>query len=166
MDIQQEVYYILGQRLLNEFDSKTMVEWAVNAMQAGYDSESLAILAGSDHDTTEEREIYFWKSVQELNINTTREESLLINDYAEYVAKSVINNQITPASGLRKMLNICISYGYDSRYMPFYEIDEDLGYIRWDGSSPIFNTGITLDNADDFIRQACQRFIEGYTYTR
>ena len=69
MNIQDETYKILGQRLLDEFDSIKMVEWAVDAIKMGYDSESLIILAGLDFESTEERENYFWKSVKELNLN-------------------------------------------------------------------------------------------------
>ena len=38
MNIQDETYKILGQRLLDEFDSKKMVEWAVDVIKMGYDS--------------------------------------------------------------------------------------------------------------------------------
>lgn len=160
MDIQEEVYKILGQRLLNEFDSKKLVEWAVNVMKLGYDSESLIILAGLDYESTEEREEYFWKSVEELNLNIKREESELVNDYAKYVANAVVNMQLSPKSGLNTMYNIYLSTGYDSKYIQFYELDEDLNDLNYAEYTPIYNQGITKENADKFIIREFKLFLE------
>jgi hypothetical protein len=161
MNIQDETYKILGQRLLDEFDSIKMVEWAVDAIKMGYDSESLIILAGLDFESTEERENYFWKSVKELNLNIKREESELINDYAKYVANAVLNNQLSAKSGLAKMMIICRSTEYDSKYIQFYEISEDLDYLKYDEEyPPIYNQGITLENVDEYIKKEFKFFLE------
>jgi len=160
MNIQQETNKILGQRLLDEFDSKKMVEWAVSAMKLGHDSESLVILAGLDYDTTEEREEYFWKALGELTLNIEREEFQLINDYAIYVAKAVIENMLSPESGLKKMFDICRKTEYDSKYIQFYELDEDMDYLKYGDHRPIFNHGITLENANDYIKKEFEIFLE------
>ena len=160
MNLQEETYKILGQRLLDEFDSKKLVEWAVNAMKLGYDSKSLIILAGLDYESTEEREEFFWKSVEELNLNIKREASELINDYAKYVANAVVNMQLSPKIGLSKMYGICRSTDYDSKYIQFYELDEDLDYLDYGQSTPIYNQGITKENADAFIFREFELFLE------
>lgn len=124
MNIQEETHKILGQRLLSEFDSREMVNWAVTAIELGYDSESLLILAGLDYDTTEERTKYFWQSIEELKVDIEREEFEFINDYAKYVAKAVLNDNLSPESGLVIMLDIYRSTAYNPKYVQFYEIEE------------------------------------------
>lgn len=160
MNIQEETNKVLGQRLLDEFDSKKLVEWAVTAMQIGYDSESLVILAGLDYESTEEREEYFWKSIEELNLDIKREEPALINDYAIYVANAVLKGLISPKSGLKKMNDICRATEYDSKYIQFYELDEDLDYLNYGEHPPIYNQGITKENADNFLIKEFEMFLE------
>jgi hypothetical protein len=160
MDIREEACIVLGQMYLQEFDSKKMVEWAVHALQAGYDSESLAILAGLDYDTTEERIEYFWKSVQELNLDIQKEKFEYIQDYAVYVAKAVGQGLLSPESGLQKMLEICRATNYDAPYISFYDLAEDLDLIKSGAHLPIFNPGITRENARDFIKKAFEAFLQ------
>ncbi len=63
MNVKEETYKLLAQRLLTYFDSKKFVDWAMILLQNGYESESLIILAGLDNDTTEVREKYFWQTI-------------------------------------------------------------------------------------------------------
>lgn len=160
MNIQEETYLILAQRLLDQFDSKKLVEWAEHAMKSGYDSDSLIILAGLYYESTEEREAYFWKAVEELNLNIKKEASALISDYAKYVATAVVNMQLSPKSGLSKMCNICRSTGYDSKYIQFYELEEDMDSFNYEEYTPVFNQGITKENADEFTIRAFELFLE------
>lgn len=160
MNLQEETYIILAQRLLDQFDSKKLVEWAEHAMHLGYDSDSLIILAGLYYESTEEREAYFWKSVKELNLNIKKEASELISNYAKYVANAVVNMQLSPKSGLSKMCNICRSTGYDSKYIQFYELEEDMDSLNYEEYAPVFNQGITKENVDEFIVGAFELFLE------
>ena len=73
---------ILGERTCLPFDSKNLVDWAVNVLTLGYESENLVILAGLDFDTTEIREKYFWKSVEDLQIDTDRSDEEILEKYA------------------------------------------------------------------------------------
>jgi len=50
MNIKEETYKLLAQRLLTYFDCKKFVDWAMILLQNGYESESLIILAGLDND--------------------------------------------------------------------------------------------------------------------
>ncbi len=44
---------ILAERCLTHFDSKKLVDWAVQVLQLGYESDNLFVLAGLDYDTTD-----------------------------------------------------------------------------------------------------------------
>ena len=137
-----------------------MVEWAVNAIELGYDSESLIILAGLDYDSTEEREKYFWQSIEELKLDVKKEEHELIIDYAKYVSNAVLDKLISPISGLKKMNVICRSTEYDSKYIQFYELEEDLEYLNYGEHPPIYNPKITIKDADEFIVREFELFLE------
>ncbi|QCK16105.1 hypothetical protein [Mangrovivirga cuniculi] len=161
--VQEETYKILAQRVLSHFDSKKLIDWAIMLMGKGFDSESLIILAGLDSDTTEEREQYFWQTIDELGFDINRTDFELIENYAVYVAESVVNKKIAPMDGLTIMQDIVRSTDYSKKYVQFYEIDEDLDYLKYDNHT-IFNSGLTLKNADSFIIREFELFLETEKY--
>ncbi|MFC6267829.1 hypothetical protein [Frigoriflavimonas asaccharolytica] len=161
--VQEETNKILAQRVLSHFDSKKLIDWAIMLMGKGFDSESLIILAGLNSDTTEEREQYFWQTIDELGLDINRTDFELIENYAIYVAESVVNKKIAPKDGLTIMQDIVRSTDYSKRYVQFYEIDEDLDYLKYDNHT-IFNSGLTLKNADKYITREFELFLETEKY--
>lgn len=161
--VQEETYKILAQRVLSHSDSKKLIDWAIILMGKGFDSESLIILAGLDSDTTEEREQYFWQAIDELGLDINRTDFELIENYAIYVAESVLNKKIAPRDGLTIMQDVVRSTDYSKKYVQFYEIDEDLDYLKFDNHT-IFNSGLTLKNADRFITREFELFLETEKY--
>jgi TRAP-type uncharacterized transport system, periplasmic component len=159
MDIKEETHKLLAIRLLTFFDSKKFVDWAMILLQNGYESESLVILAGLDNDTTEEREKYFWQSIDELQLDIIKDDFELISNYAIYIAKAVMDNQLNPISGLEVMQSIVQGSGYSKRFIPFYEIEEDLDYLKYDNMT-IFNSGLTLENVENVIKKEFELFLE------
>ncbi len=161
--VQEETNKILAQRILSYFDSKKLIDWAVMLMSKGFDSESLVILAGLDYDTTEEREKYFWQTIDELGLDIYRTDFELIESYAIYVAELVVNKKITPIEGLKLMQDIVRKTDYSKRYIQFYEIDEDLEYLHYDNHT-IFSSELTLNNVDSFITREFELFLEAEKY--
>ncbi|WP_338237894.1 hypothetical protein [Persicobacter diffluens] len=161
--VQEETYKLLAQRVLSHFDSKKLIDWAIMLMGKGFDSESLIILAGLDSDTTEEREQYFWQTINELGLDVNRTDFELIDNYAIYVAESVVHKKMEPKDGLAIMQDIVRSTDYSKKYIQFFEIDEDLDYLKYDNHT-IFNTGLTLKNADSFIAREFELLLEAEKY--
>lgn len=159
MNVKEETYKLLAQRLFTHFESKKMIEWAILLMQNGYESESLIILAGLDSDTTEEREKYFWQSVSELKLDINISDFELIDIYAIYIAKSVVDQQMNSYTGLSVMQDIVRKTDYSKRYIQFYELEEDLDYLKYDNRA-IFNSELSLANAEDFIKKEFELFLE------
>lgn len=150
MDASKLTYKILGQKLLSWYDSKVLVDWAVTLMQNGFDSESLVILAGLDNSDTEEREKYFWKSVQELNINVDKKEIDLIDFYVDNLVDEVLAGNVPPKFALKQMCDVAIRTDYSSKYMDFYMLDDEIDSITYDGHA-IFTTGLDKTNVDEYI---------------
>lgn len=150
MDASKLTYKILGQKLLNWYNSKVLVDWAVALMQNGFDSESLVILAGLDNSDTEEREKYFWKSVQELNINVDKKEIDLIGFYVDYLVDEVLAGNVPPKFALKQMCDVVIKTDYNPKYMDFYMLDVEIDSIEYDGNR-IFASDLNKKNTDEYI---------------
>lgn len=159
MNIQEETYIILGQRLLSGFDSKMLVDWAVRLLVSGHESESLIILAGLDSESTEEREKYFWKSIAELDIIITLTDSELVEYFVQKVANDVVKGNRKTSSGLNIMRDVLAWSGYDSKYLQFLELEEDVDYLENYGSV-IFNSGLNKSNKEQFIKDEFDLFLE------
>lgn len=150
---------ILAERCLTHFDSKKLVDWAVQVLELGYESNNLFVLAGLDYDTTIEREDYFWKSVKDLNLEVKNNKDKLIESYALTIANKAIRKEIGIDYAFGQMLKIVSASEYDNKYMAFYEIEEDLDYLSYQNST-LFNADLTLANANDYILEELKIFAE------
>ncbi len=159
MDIQKETYKVLGQRILSPFNSIELVNWSVKLLENGYESESSIILAGLDKDSTEEREKYFWKSIVELNIETAKTDSELVEYYLENISEESDKGIKTATDLISAMRNVLLWSGYDSKYYQFIALDEDVDYLENYGGV-IYNTGLRLENKDQFIKDELKLFLE------
>lgn len=158
MNVQEFTSLMLAEKNLTYFDSQKYVDWAVTLLENEYESESLIILAGLDSYGTEEKEKYFWKSIEELNIKIEKSDFELIGNYADFVAKQVLEDKISPMDGLKKMLAVVYATDYSSEYMPFYELDADLDLLDYSGFT-IFSTGLTTENKDEYIKAEFELFL-------
>lgn len=159
MNVQEETYRSLAQSLLSNADSSHLVDWAFKLLEKGYESESLLILAGLNNDTTQEREKYFWKSIEELKIDIKKPDLELIENYAIYIATEVCEERICPQDGLTRMQDVIKKTEYDSKYMQFYDLAEDIDYLDCCGET-IFNIGLTQENKNQFIKAEFELFLE------
>ena len=157
--IEELVFEILSEKALYEFDSKTLVNWAVKVMLMGFESENIFVLAGLDNSDTEEREIYFFKSLTDLNIKIDKSEEELIEIYAIAIAKKALAKQINLDYALTQMQKILSFTNYSSKYIPFYEIKEDLERLKY-STYTIYNSEITLENYNDFLLEEFGIFLE------
>ncbi len=149
---------ILAKRALTNYDSVKLVDWALDVLDLGYESENLYILAGLGFDTREEREEYFWRCVKDLKLDFEQTEEKLIEEYALIIANKAIQKKISIDYAFNQMLKIVSATGYESRYMAFDEIDEDLDYLKYN-NSVLLNSGLTIENSAEFILEEFQIFI-------
>ncbi len=159
MTLEELTLEIYAERALTYFESKHLVTWAVNVLTLGYESDNLYILAGLDNSSTEEREIYFWKSIADLKLNIAKSEEDLMENYALTIAKKAIRKEVSIEYAFSQMRKIVSASGYNYRYIAFYEIDEDLDYLNYN-NSPLYNTELTLENSKEFILEEMKIFIE------
>ena len=160
MSLEIEIYQIISQRLLDEFDSIKMVKWAVDKLNSKYNSESLQILAGLDLESTEERENYFWNSVKELGFDIKEETSDL--SYGKYIAKLVLNNELSSDQGLKEMTKIYNSNKSKNKmkFFHFNEIDLELSCMEHIGLPIGVKPKIPFGNMDDFLKKEFELFLK------
>lgn len=156
--LQELTLNILAERILTTFDSKKLIKWAIEVILLGYESENLYVLAGFDFESTEEREIFFY-SLKDLQIEIETDEEKLITNYTITLTKKVVDKEIDIDYGFQQILKIVTASDYDQKYIPFFEIDEDLDYLRYDNNT-IFNIGLTLENSKEFILEEFKIFLE------
>ncbi|MCG6187666.1 hypothetical protein [Maribellus maritimus] len=142
MNIKEQTYFLIADRILGKSDSKIYVDWAVDMIQNGYDTENILILAGLDNSDTEEREKYFRESLDDLKIDYPDNEKELRSFYSNSLANKVVTGKISPQIGLRKMTELVYANNYSGEFLAFADLDEDIDYVKYSGQ-PLFNSGLT-----------------------
>lgn len=159
MTLEEFTLEVLSEKLIYDADSKSLVIWAVKAMELGYESENLCILAGLDNAPTIERENYFTKALIDLKLKFDQSEKELIEFYSLNIAKKAIANKISLDIAFNQILRIASFTNYNYRYTPFYEIKEDLEALNY-SEATIFNVDLTLENYNTFILEEFKIFVE------
>lgn len=157
-DIEEKTNYLLAENLYSQMNPRKFVDWAVYLLEKEWESENILILAGLDNYPREEIEEYFWKCVNDLNLNLKKSDIGLIEDFAVHVANSVIKDEIRPKEGLRIMNDIVRESEYSNKYIQFYNLEEDIGYLNYDGGT-LYNSFTKTDNLDEIIIEEFKLFL-------
>jgi hypothetical protein len=140
----------LAIRALNRDIDKTWVDWAVNMLMSGYDTEHLRILAGETEPFNQFQMIELIDKVfAELGLPYSDEQQTLRN-YACWLVERSLSGQLDNFKVLEILKDICIDLDLDDNYFDFYLLyfaKDDLSYSteqwHWDGA--------TRDNIETII---------------
>jgi hypothetical protein len=152
-------YRILMKKTFNQDIDESWVEWALEMMQAGYESDNLYILAGitKPYNQFELQELTD-KVIADLNLET-RNKPLTIRNYVYYILSTTINEPSKYLSTLREVKDICIDLDMEKEYMDFYllyfakdDLNESENQWYWDGAD--------RNNIDEIIRDKFQEYID------
>ena len=95
-------------------------------------------------------ENYFWKSVEDLNIDIDKKEIDLIDFYVDNLVDEVLSGNVPPKFALRQMCEVARKTDYSPKFMDFYMLDDEIDSIEYDGHA-IFTNGLNKENADEYI---------------
>jgi len=111
---------ILAFKVLNRNIDKTWVDWAVDMLMAGFDTENLAILAGEfePYDQFQLQDLTT-KILDELHLDHSEKEKTIEN-YVYYLIVKALNGEIETMKALRKLKDLCIELNYNESYTVFY----------------------------------------------
>lgn len=83
----------------------------------------------------------------------------LIYCYALIIARKAIKKETGVDYAFSQMLKIVYASDHEHRYLPFFNINEDLDYIKYDHSIWI-TSGLTAENSNEFILEEFKIFVE------
>lgn len=152
-------YKILKNKVFNEPIDETWVNWAIEMMRAGYESEHLYILAGEMKPYNQfELQALTDNVLQDLHLDYSNKEDTIRN-YTYFLIKSSIHKPETYTYTLRELRDLSINLDYDDEYMDFYLLYwalDDLDYSEYQH----YWEGATRANIDDIIKTEFQKFID------
>jgi hypothetical protein len=150
-------YKILKEKAFNSDISETWVDWAIEMIEAGYESENLYELAGISrpynqfelHDLTS-------KVLKDLELDFSNKE-LTLRNYVYYIISNSINKPETYLKTLRELNTLCTELNFDKEYLDFYFLyfaKDDL--IQYDSQS--YWTGADKTNIDSIIKSTFENW--------
>lgn len=158
-------YRILMKKTFNEDIDESWGEWALEMMEAGYDSDNLYILAGitKPYNQFELQELTD-KVIADLNLEIS-DKSLTIRNYIYYILSTTINEPSKYLFTLREVKDICIGLDMEKEYMDFYllyfakdDLNDSENQWYWDGAD--------RNNIDEIIKEKFKEYIDRIDETR
>ena len=153
MNLQLSLHLLEARRATSYWDGQALIDWAVDALVAGHDTESLVILAGMDGNPTWQQEDYLQQAVEELELIRNPDKSDLLYRYGHYVARQVLDGELPPRDGLGQLAPVRAAS--DSGFFcPCELLQEDL--VELDNGRGCQYFQVTTDTADNVIRSLCR----------
>jgi len=126
-------HQILKNKVFNcDFD-ESWIDWAIDMIEAGFNSENLYTLAAASKP-------YNQQALQDFNLSFANK-NLVIKKYVYFIVTNAIYKTNSYFKALRELKDICISMQYDELYMPFYllyfakvDLAECDHQLYWDGA--------------------------------
>lgn len=135
-------YKILKEKAFNSDIDETWIDWAIEMMEAGFESDNLYELAGISrpynqfelHDLTN-------KVLNDLSLDYS-DRKLVIKNYVYFIITNSVNIPEAYIGTLRELKDICIDLDMEKEYFDFYllyfakdDLTESENQWYWDGAN-------------------------------
>ena len=154
-------YRILKAKAFNENVDEPWIDWAIEMIEAGYESENLYMLAGETkpYNQFELHELTN-KLFQDLRLDFSDKDEVIRN-YVYYLISNSVEHPETYYKALRELREICLQLDYDSRYMDFYLLyfakdDLMVDEVQW------YWEGANRENIDQIIRDKFKQWLSEF----
>lgn len=157
--------YLLNfnEKAFNKDIDESWVEWALEMMEAGYESDNLYILAGISKPYNQfELQDLTHKTLAYLNLEI-KDRLLTIRNYVYYIITKTIIQPTNYLTILKEIKDICIDLDMDSAYMDFYllyfakdDLNESENQWYWDDAN--------RSNIDQIIKENFQKYLNKIDY--
>jgi hypothetical protein len=135
-NIPPKTYEVQAGYLLGLSTLQVWVDWANEAILAGYDSQSLRILAGLEppFDNQEINRLSN-KSFSELNIVPLKRDNC-VPYYIAPILRQTIDGKLRQKETLEKLKDLCLATNYEKPFMDFYLLyfassDLETSEVQW-----------------------------------
>ncbi|WP_020535593.1 hypothetical protein [Lewinella cohaerens] len=147
---------------IEHFDYDLSIDWAIELMRNGIETESVLIIASFQKPVDrEEIKPYISGALKELNLEEKYGEHSIISN-AHYHLEQILSDYEIRGN-LTKLYKLCLNANSDKRLMPFY-----LLYHGWDELEQIganyYFEGADLNNIEDVIKEQAQIWIDKYIH--
>lgn len=113
-------YKILKAKAFNEDIDESFIDWAIEMIEAGYESDNLYMLAGETKPYNQfQLQELTKKILEDFGFNYTNRDTAITN-YIYYLITNSIDYPETYYKTLRELKNICLNMDMDAAYMDFY----------------------------------------------
>lgn len=142
-------------------DKTTMINWAVEGLLAGLSGQEIAALAGADFESSQDVRWLFEAAIKEQNFaQPTMAACLSWREAAIGLWYRV--GQINIDDALRQLNLLYYNSDYDQRYLAWNNFAEHYGsLVRGDRYIYEVVEGLTLDNANEFLRHDIDLVLRG-----
>jgi hypothetical protein len=154
-------YRILKAKAFNENVDESWIDWAIDMIEAGYESENLYMLAGETKPYNQfELQELTNKVFQDLRLDYSDKDAV-IRDYVYYLISNSVEHPETYYKTLRELREICLQLDYDSRYMDFYLLyfakdDLMVDEVQW------YWEGANRENIDQIISDKFKKWLSEF----
>lgn len=136
----KSTYKVLAIKEFQKDLAEEWIDWALEMMESGYETEHLTMLAGlSPHSNRFEFNEVVNKTLKELALDSTTKEEVLYG-YVYYIIDQALKTKMSTDSALYIIRDLCRDNDYDNDLMDFYllayakEELKDLGVqFYWEG---------------------------------
>ncbi|GAO43343.1 hypothetical protein [Flavihumibacter petaseus] len=154
-------YKILKAKAFNENIDETWVDWALEMMEAGYQSDNLYILAGKTKPFNQFELHELTRNVLEDLGFTYADKDTVLKNYVYYLIISSVDHPETYCKTLRELKNICQDLDLESAYMDFYLLyyakdDLIVDEVQW------YWDGANRQNIDQIIKDHFKKWMKEF----
>ncbi|MFL5742931.1 MAG: hypothetical protein ACJ75B_22115 [Flavisolibacter sp.] len=156
-------YRILKAKTFNEDVDESWIDWAIEMMEAGYESDNLYMLAGvtKPYNQFELQELTS-RVLKDLQLDYSNKE-VVLNNYVYFLLSNSIDYPQTYIKTLRELRDIYYQLGMDSRLTVFYLLyfaksDLTVNDVQfyWEGANK--------ENIDKIVKDHFQNWISEFKH--
>jgi hypothetical protein len=163
MNKKQEILKLIqSHKALEPFDYRLVVDWAIDIIREGKETENVLILA-SFSNPIEKYEIspYVTAVLNELGLEELQCDDALIAQ-AHFLLYKILRNEAI-RENLKSLSQLCINNNFEKRIMDFYLLNHGWRELEEIGANYYFD-GADLDNIEEVLKKAAKKWIDKYVY--
>jgi hypothetical protein len=116
----KSTYKVLADKALQKDTAEEWIDWALEMMESGYETEHLVMLAGlSPHLNRFEFDDTVNRALKELSLDTVKKDEMVYG-YVYYLIDQALNSKMSTKVVLATLRDICRDRDYDKELFDFY----------------------------------------------
>lgn len=142
-------------------DSQNYVDWAVLALIDGFDTPSLAILAGLDlgYSYSGERYDYFRRSIKELGIDILNCGENILVEFSGFVCKGLLLGEIDAGEAISILGSYYVwSYYSEPFFLIWYTLSDEIDLVNA-GYGSIYGNNVNKSNQNEYIKKVAEQYL-------